>query len=99
MAAAYFLLAFNAYACLIPLYGGVQVATGSDCSMPQEQPARQHCDAFKTVGVQTVSSIQPLSDVSHELAMALVSVLFLRPVAVSPLYLEAGPKRSPDKLL
>jgi hypothetical protein len=99
MAVAYFLLAFNAYACLIPLYGGVQVATGSDCSMPQEQPARQHCDAFKTVGVQSVSSLLPLPDVSHGFDTTLVSILFLRPAAVSHFYIEHGPQRSPDNLL
>jgi hypothetical protein len=62
LAVVYFFLAFNAYACLIPLYGGIQVTKGSDCSMPEEQPARQHCDAYRTLGVQTMSSVQPLPD-------------------------------------
>jgi hypothetical protein len=62
LAIIYFLLALNAYACLVPLYGGVKVAQGSDCTMPQEQPARQHCDAFKSIGVQTLSSADPLLD-------------------------------------
>lgn len=48
------LLAFslNAYACLVPIYGGVMTEAGSDCSSPDEQPARQFCDHFKTLGVQ-----------------------------------------------
>lgn len=56
----FFLLSFNAYACLIPLYGGVTVAQGSDCTMPQEEQARQYCDTFKILGVQSFSSFQPL---------------------------------------
>ncbi len=62
LAAIYFLLAFNAYACLVPLYGDVQAAKGSDCAMPKEQPARDACDAFKAIGVQSLSSAQPLPD-------------------------------------
>ena len=58
----YFLLAFNAYACLLPLYSNVQATTGSDCAMPKEQPVRDACDAFKTIGVQTLSSANPLLD-------------------------------------
>jgi hypothetical protein len=62
LAALYFLLAFNAYACLIPLYGGIQVAQGSDCAMPKEPPVRDACDVFKAIGVQSLSSAQPLTD-------------------------------------
>lgn len=64
MVAVYVLLAFNAYACLIPLYGGVQVEKGRDCAMPKEQPVRDACDSFKSIGVQTLSSANPLPD-SH----------------------------------
>ena len=60
LAVVYFLLAFNAYACLLPLYSGVEVAQGSDCAMPKEPPVRDACDAFKTIGVQSLSSVQPL---------------------------------------
>jgi hypothetical protein len=76
LAVVYLLLSFNAYACLIPLYGGVQAATGSDCAMPQEQPVRDACDAFKTIGVQAPSAAQPLPvSVSHVVASDLGSVL------------------------
>lgn len=60
--AVYFLLAFNAYACLIPLYGNVQMDKGSGCAMPKEQPVRDACDTFKAIGVQSLSSPNPLSD-------------------------------------
>ena len=53
---------FNAYACLVPLYGGASAAKGSDCSAPGEQSARQFCDTFKTLGVQTLQNLEPASD-------------------------------------
>jgi hypothetical protein len=50
-----FLLAFsfNAYACLVPLFGVPQVAMGGGCTGPQNQPVRQFCDAFMTLGVHS----------------------------------------------
>lgn len=53
-----FLLAFsfNAYACLLPLSGTTDASMGNGCSTPDEQSARQLCDAFKTLGVE--SSLQ-----------------------------------------
>lgn len=45
-------LSFNAYACLVPLFGVADMAMGNGCSDPEEQPVRQFCDAFKTLGVQ-----------------------------------------------
>ena len=62
LAVLYLALSFNAYACLLPLYGGVEVAQGSDCAMPNEPPVRDACDAFKAIGVQSLSAAQPLSD-------------------------------------
>jgi len=62
LAVVYILLSFNAYACLLPMSGGAMIEQGSDCAMPEEQPARQQCDAFKTLGVQTVPQFQPLPD-------------------------------------
>jgi len=48
-----FLLAFsfNAYACLVPLPGTSDAPMANGCSTPIEQPARQLCDTFKTLGV------------------------------------------------
>lgn len=50
-----FLLAFsfNAYACLLPLSGTSDASMANGCSTPMEQPARQLCDAFKTLGVES----------------------------------------------
>lgn len=50
-------LSFNAYACLVPLFGVADMAMGNGCSDPEEQPVRQFCDAFKTLGVQ--ASLEP----------------------------------------
>ncbi len=45
-------LSFNAYACLIPLFTAAAGAMEAGCPAPEEQPARQFCDAFTTLGVQ-----------------------------------------------
>jgi hypothetical protein len=83
LAVVYLLLSFNAYACLIPLYGGVQAATGSDCAMPQEQPVRDACDAFKALGVQALSSGQPLSDsLIHVVADDLPAITIFGPTVL-----------------
>jgi hypothetical protein len=76
----YFTLAFNAYACLVPLYGSVNVTSDSDCSMPQEQPARQQCDAFKTLGIQGVPSLQPAGHLYHSATLALSLLPVLEPL-------------------
>ena len=55
-------LSFNAYACLMPLFGAADVKMGSGCSAPEEQPVRQFCDAFKTLGVQSSTELQPAID-------------------------------------
>jgi hypothetical protein len=81
--AVYFLLSFNAYACLLPLYSNVPVAKGTDCAMPQEQPVRDACDAFKALGVQALSSGQPLSDsLIHVVADDLPAITILDPTAL-----------------
>ena len=51
-------LSSNAYACLVPLFGVADVTMGNGCSEPQEQPSRQFCDAFKTLGVQSAAELQ-----------------------------------------
>lgn len=58
-----FLLAFsfNAYACVLPLSGTTDTSMGNGCSTPDEQSARQLCDAFKTLGVES----SPQSSVWH----------------------------------
>ena len=76
LVAVYFLLSFNAYACLVPLYGGIEGMSGSDCSMPQEEPARQQCDAFKSLGIQGVPSV----DSGHHLHHAIIGALSALPV-------------------
>ena len=74
LASLYFLLSLNAYACLVPLYGGVDVMSGSDCSMPQEQPARQQCDAFKSLGIQGVPSLLSGIHLSHTIMVTLAAL-------------------------
>jgi hypothetical protein len=82
LAVVYLLLSFNAYACLLPISGGAVMEQGSDCAKPQEQPARQLCDAFKTLSIQTVPPFQPVSD-THAQGWAhdLTSTSILQPIA------------------
>ena len=65
-----FLLAFsfNAYACLLPLSGTDDASMANGCSTPVEQPVRQLCDAFKTLGVGFSSRSSSLHMDHHGLA-------------------------------
>ncbi len=58
----FFALSFNAYACLLPVNGATAAAMGNGCSTPDEQPVYQFCDAFKTLGVQSVDKLHLYSD-------------------------------------
>ena len=55
-------LSFNAYACLLPVSSSSSTEMGNGCSTPEEQPARQVCDAFKTFTVEASSQPQPSYD-------------------------------------
>ena len=82
LAVVYFLLAFNAYACLLPMAVGVVMEQGSDCAKPQEQPARQQCEAYKSLGVQTASSaLQAIDFSAHAIVAAVPPTL---PSVLSP---------------
>ncbi len=58
----FFVLSFNAYACLLPVNGVTASAMGGGCSTPDEQPVSQFCDTFKTLGVQSADRLQLNSD-------------------------------------
>lgn len=49
------IFSFNAYACLLPLFGVPQAAMGGGCAEPQDQPVRQFCDTFTTLGLHAAS--------------------------------------------
>jgi len=53
----FFVLSFNAYACLLPVSGVAASAMGDGCSTPDEQPVSQFCDTYKTLGVQSADKI------------------------------------------
>ncbi len=53
----FFALSVNAYACLLPVNGVTAAPMGDGCSTPDEQPAYQFCDAFKTLGVQSADNV------------------------------------------
>ena len=58
----FFVLSFNAYACLLPVNGVTAGAMGNGCSTPDEQPVSQYCDAFNTLGVQSADKLPLNSD-------------------------------------
>lgn len=58
----FLVLSFNAYACLLPVSSISNTEMGNGCSTPEEQPARQVCDAFKTINVEAWSQSQPSFD-------------------------------------
>ena len=58
----FFALSFNAYACLLPVNDVTASPMGNTCSTPDEQPVFQFCDAFKTLGVQSVDKLHLNSD-------------------------------------
>ena len=72
-------LNFNAYACLVPIYGGMKVSQGSDRSTPQEKSASQFCDKFKSLAVQSSSDL-PSGSLSHFHLIGTDSSLFHFPV-------------------
>ena len=73
---------FNAYACLVPIYGGMKVHQGSDCTKPGEEPASQFCDGFKTLAVQSSSDI-PSGGLSHFVLAGNTPSFFPTPVTSS----------------
>ncbi len=70
---------FNAYACLVPIYGGMKVHQGSDCTMPGEEPAAQFCDGFKTLAVQSSADL-PSGELSHFFLLGTTPSFFPAPV-------------------
>lgn len=57
---------FNAYACLLPLFGDSAAAMGRGCSTPEQQPTPQFCDVFKTLTVESAKALGPDGD-AHRL--------------------------------
>jgi hypothetical protein len=56
------ILSFNAYACLIPLFGTTATSMGNGCPASEESPVRQFCDAFKMLTVHNSSDSYSDSD-------------------------------------
>lgn len=75
-------LSFNAYACLVPLFGVADMAMGNGCSDPEEQPVRQFCDAFKTLGVQASPQSQSAIDCQTVCPEDTASLLLLSDLTV-----------------
>ena len=88
---------FNAYACLVPIYGGMKVIQGSDCTTPGEEPASKFCDGFKSLAVQSGPDISS-SDLANWILPRNISALFSDPVTTSQFLLTpARGNLSPPK--
>ncbi len=66
---------FNAYACLIPIYGDRDLVPESDCTTPGKEPSAQFCDGFKSLAVQA-SSDMPSGELSQFVIVGKDSTLF-----------------------
>jgi len=62
LVALFFVVSFNAHACLVPVHGATPAAMENRCSAPDEQPVSQYCDAFKALGVQSADKLHVNSD-------------------------------------
>jgi hypothetical protein len=58
----FFVLSFNAYACLLPVNGVTPAPMANGCATQDEQPVSQYCDAFTTLGMQSADKLQLNSD-------------------------------------
>ena len=100
-----FLLAFsfNAYACVLPLSDISDASMANGCSTPPEQPVRQLCDAFKTLGVESSPQLSSLYIDHH--GSAADQVLTARPDVncqsqyLFPLYSSFGSNSPPHQSL
>jgi len=79
-----FLFSFNAYACLVPIYGGLYAMKGSDCSQAGEAGPWNFCEHFKTLAVQTAP------DQDQATALAIILAVF-HPVVTVTLGETANP--------
>ena len=58
----FFVLSFNAYACLVPVNAVTTGPMANGCATPDEQPVSQFCDAFTTLRVQSADKLPLDSD-------------------------------------
>jgi len=79
----FFVLSFNAYACLLPVNGVAAAPMSNGCSNPDEQPVSQYCAAFKTLGVQSADKL-PLNSDGQALCPEDTASLALLGVHTSP---------------
>lgn len=66
LAILFLLFSVNAFACLVPIYGGAHAMEGSNCAQPGEESAKQFCDHFKKLIVQSTQEAN--LDLADELA-------------------------------
>ncbi|GJL61767.1 MAG: hypothetical protein NPIRA04_04210 [Nitrospirales bacterium] len=82
---------------MVPIYGGMKVSQGSDCTTPGEKPASQFCDGFKSLAVQAGPDVSS-SDLSNFVLTGNISSLVSLPKTTSQfLPVSAGGHLGPPK--
>ena len=94
---AFFVLSFNAYACLVPLFGTTASGMGNGCSEHDEQPVRQFCDAFMTLSVQSAGEFHQSLDYQSVSAEDTASISLLQSVTLLVSHLYDHPAESPPQ--
>lgn len=89
---------FNAYACLLPIYGGVTTVQGSPCSTNDEQSARRFCDTYKTLGIPAASDFSLPTDDEAPLFNAAVPFELVSPLQAGTLISRSPVATPPSNL-
>ena len=66
LTALFLAFSFNAYACLLPIFGTSQATMGKGCADTADTSPRVFCDGFKTLGLQSSEKEAP-TDLAHSL--------------------------------
>jgi hypothetical protein len=90
-------LSFNAYACLLPLFETTAVTMGNGCSVPDEQPVRQFCDAFKTLSVESGVEVFPNAEIQTISSEDTASLLRFLVLASATRFSSDHPPESPPQ--
>ena len=82
LAILFLLFSINAFACLVPIYGGAHAMEGSNCAQPGEESAKQFCDHFKKLIVQSTQEADP--GIAYDLAPAWDMIISTMALIESP---------------
>jgi len=91
------IFSFNAYACLLPLFGLPQAAMGGSCADPQDQPVRQFCDTFTTLGLHAASDFHHSVDAQVVYPAEAIPLAWLMSLFTRTPHLQGYPAQKPPQ--